>query len=73
MTQFKNMPRHEKIAKIEQALDYVGVMITNRAEGDNYVALYERLEGELQKLRARDDLRSRILRRQEASAFKLAA
>lgn len=73
MTQFKNMPRHEKIAKIEQALDYIGMMILNRVEGEKYDVLYVRLDTELQKLKARDDLRDRILMRQEAQTLKLAA
>ena len=73
MTQFKNMPRHKKIAKIKAELEFVEAMVLDREDGVTYVVLYTRLKEALRELEAVDDTLESIRRDREARASKMAA
>ncbi|MDC0738930.1 hypothetical protein N6L24_11625 [Cognatishimia sp. SS12] len=73
MTQFKNMPRHEKIAKLKFGLKFAEAMVLDREDGENYLAEYTCLKKALRELEALDDTLESIRRDREARAFKKAA
>ena len=68
-----NLTRTKKIEAVEQALDYVGYMVSQREDGETYIGIYETLEKELTTLNAQDDAKSRILQRMASRTIKQAS
>ncbi|MGR3608707.1 MAG: hypothetical protein ACU0BN_07595 [Sulfitobacter sp.] len=72
-TVYGSLSRAKKIEMVEEALVYVGTMVEQRTDGDAYLGVYECLEQELDELKVRGDIKSRIRRRLEANSFNRAA
>ncbi|UWQ83088.1 hypothetical protein [Leisingera caerulea] len=70
---YASLTHEAKLEVLEKALDYVGVMIRDRTDGDNYLNIYETLEKEVQDLKAADDTKARILKRLKSRPMQLAA
>lgn len=70
---YASLTHETKLEGLEKALDYVGVMISDRADGDNYLGIYEVLEKEVQELKSADDTKARVLQRLGGRPLKLAA
>ncbi|WP_170403242.1 hypothetical protein [Ruegeria arenilitoris] len=70
---YASLSRVKKIEAVEQALDFVGAMVTQRADGETYIGLYETLEQELDALKTQDDTKARIRLRLASKSVKLAA
>lgn len=70
---YEGLTRNKKIKEVESALDYIGTMITTRDDGENYVGVYEVLEGELISLRAMDGVKDRIRQRLAQRSMQFAA
>jgi hypothetical protein len=68
-----SLAKAQKVKAIEEALIYVGEMVTDREDGDTYIGVYEALESELLSLKARDDTKARIRQRLSQRSMSLAA
>jgi hypothetical protein len=70
---YSSLEKAQKVKAIEEALIYVGEMVTDREDGDIYIGVYEALESELLSLKARDDTKARIRQRLSQRSMSLAA
>ena len=70
---YEALPKSEKVEQLEQALDFIGEMVTGRPDGERYLGLYEILEAEVEELRSKIDAKARIRQRLAKRSIQLAA
>jgi hypothetical protein len=70
---YEALSKGEKVEQIEQALDFIGEMVTGRPDGERYLGLYEILEAEVEELRSKIDAKARIRQRLAERSTQLAA
>ncbi len=70
---YKSLPRAQKIASLEQALNYIAEMVQTREDGDLYIGQFEMLEAELAAVKAKDNVMLRIQERHAVSNLTTAS